>query len=800
MKKHVRFLNARLILLIIFLVAAQHGIAQFPPSVTTLAPLLVGSNIAYPAGLVNANGDSTSASFQYGLTTAYGSSVPAGTITGTSPINITGYISQLIPGHLYHCRAVGTNTGGTTYGNDVPFTTPDTLAGVFTNGASNIGQSTATIHGMVYPNGSTTTISFDYGLTGSYGSTITAIPPFISGDSLYMWAYAVLNGLLPGTTYHYRITGVNSSGPSYGYDSIFTTVSDLVPIVITNPATSITAAGATLNGQINPNGAPTNVTFQYGLTTNYNHTVFFGTVTGNNFVLASVPVTGLSPSTQYHFRAVAVNGYGTTYGNDTVFTTSPEVVAPPTVITAGPYFVIATNAGFKGYVNPNGHPTTVSFQYGLTTAYGSTVNSGTFSGNNMQTVYDQAFSLTPATLYHYRMVGTNAGGTAYGNDTTFTTTDSTWCHAIMSYAPAGSLTMQFHDASTGGAHDQRWHFGDGTSTWDPDPVHTYQTAGDYQVFLRIYGTNPPYCSDSITQWIHVGDTTSPHHHIYGQVFAEGIPIETGVVNLFSVDTIAPYQPYLDISTVDSTGTYNFNNVPAGDYYVNAIPVGVPGYLPTFYGDVLFWEDASIIHLGVPDNPYDINLVGAGSMNPGNGSIGGQLNTSGLKSTFIDKVTMLLMNANGKPISYDCPDSGGSFSFASLAYGTYYLKAEMAGIASELIKVVISLENPDQVVTLTFTGHSISGTKDILPGINSWVVYPNPVTDHVLIGMEMKQEMQVVAQIYNLAGQLMSAKAVVLHVGNNTISLSTATLPAGLYTLRVSSEEGVSVHSKLVKTR
>jgi hypothetical protein len=388
------------------------------------------------------------------------------------------------------------------------------------------------------------------------------------------------------------------------------------------------------------------------------------------------------------------------------------------VITTGAYYATASNAVLSANVNPNGYPTTVSFEYGLTPAYGSTVTYGTVYGNTMSYTYQQATNLLPSTLYHYRAIGTSAVGTAYGSDTTFTTNDS----------------------------------------------------------------------------------ILPAHHISGQVFASGTPIQTGVVNLFSVDTIAPYQPYLDISSIDSSGTYHFYQVPDGDYYVNAIPAGVPGYLPTFYGDAIFWEDATVIHLGVENNPYDIHLAGAAMPVTGNGTINGQINTSGLKTDYVDKITMLLFKSNGQAIAFDPVTPGGLFSFASLGYGTYFLKAEMAGISSELFKVVVSSENPAPQVTLTFSGNQISGTEVPLQGITSWVVYPNPVIDKLTVSINVKREIKATIEIFNLTGQPVTSKNITLVAGTNTYELATDLMPPGIYFLQINSATGGIFTTKIVKTK
>lgn len=99
------------------------------------------------------------------------------------------------------------------------------------------------------------------------------------------------------------------------------------------------------------------------------------------------------------------------------------VVAQPSVITTDPTAILNDGATLNGTVNPNDEPTIVSFQYGLTTSYGSTIsgNPASVSGSIAVNVNALLNGLPYNTLYHYRIVGTSLGGTVYGQDHTFRT-------------------------------------------------------------------------------------------------------------------------------------------------------------------------------------------------------------------------------------------------------------------------------------------------------------------------------------------------------------------------------------------
>jgi len=210
----------------------------------------------------------------------------------------------------------------------------------------------------------------------------------------------------------------NSGGTRYGSDRTFTTTGP--PVVATNPATNIASFSATLNGSVNPDGLSTTVRFQYGRTTSYGSTTTNQTKSGNTTQNVAVNISGLAAHKTYHFRIVATNSNGTTYGADRTFTTL-SATGPPVVTTNPATNVARSSATLNGTVNPHGLSTTVRFQYGRTTSYGSTTANQTKSGNNYQNVSANISDLTAGTTYHFRIVATNSGGTGYGSDKTFTT-------------------------------------------------------------------------------------------------------------------------------------------------------------------------------------------------------------------------------------------------------------------------------------------------------------------------------------------------------------------------------------------
>ena len=88
--------------------------------------------------------------------------------------------------------------------------------------ATSISATGATLNGRVNANGFSTVVSFDYGPTTAYGTSVTSTPNPVTGSSATAVS-AAITGLNPGTTYHFRVNGTNSQGTTNGGDQTFTT-------------------------------------------------------------------------------------------------------------------------------------------------------------------------------------------------------------------------------------------------------------------------------------------------------------------------------------------------------------------------------------------------------------------------------------------------------------------------------------------------------------------------------------------------------------------------------------------------
>ncbi len=176
---------------------------------------------------INPNNQATAYHFEYGLTTAYGTILPAPDASvgsGYGNAHVAQELTGLQPGTTYHFRVIATNATspqGGTGGPDQTFTTPPLQPPVLSTGqAQGVAQNTATLTGTIDTQGFQTEYEFDIGTDTGYGTRIFGDAGSEPGPHTFTVA---LQGFAPGTTYHYRVAATNTFGTVYGVDVTFTT-------------------------------------------------------------------------------------------------------------------------------------------------------------------------------------------------------------------------------------------------------------------------------------------------------------------------------------------------------------------------------------------------------------------------------------------------------------------------------------------------------------------------------------------------------------------------------------------------
>jgi hypothetical protein len=233
------------------------------------------------------------------------------------------------------------------------------------------------------------------------GSRVTSPPYQVSWDSTQ-----VGNGSHVLTAQAFD--GAGNSATSAG---VSVTVANAPPPAISGVGATATTTAATVTWTTD---VASSSQVEYGTTASYGSSSALDSTAVTSH---SVGLSGLAAGTTYHYRvrSAAPGGALGTSGDQT-FTTA---IPPPPVISNVATSGIGATSATVTWTTDTASDTTV--QYGTTTAYGSSASSAT-----RVTSHSQALSgLTASTLYHYRVLSTDAfGQTTTSGDGTFTTTNA----------------------------------------------------------------------------------------------------------------------------------------------------------------------------------------------------------------------------------------------------------------------------------------------------------------------------------------------------------------------------------------
>ena len=227
-----------------------------------------------------------------------------------------------------------------------------------------------------------------------------------------------VTGLTPGTLYYIRAYAINTAGISYGNQLTVTT--PVLPTVTTAPVSGVWVDTAVSGGNVTSDGGAAIIARGVCWSTSPNPTVTDGHTSDSTGAGAFVShVTGLVTGTTYYLRAYATNVVGTAYGSQETFTTLqlPVVTTDPVTIFSD------TTATFSGSLTSYGDSTVTVRGFCWDTLSNPTVagNHTTDLTTTLGAFSDTVRTLSMGTTYYVRAYATNALGTGYGQQQTFTT-------------------------------------------------------------------------------------------------------------------------------------------------------------------------------------------------------------------------------------------------------------------------------------------------------------------------------------------------------------------------------------------
>lgn len=298
-----RYTSQQVSQLTTLIVTAKPELTTTSPTDISMFSAMVGGNVLKDNGY-----DVTARGVCYGVNenpTLDDNTILRGQGLGVFTCELTG----LSPETVYYARAFATNANGTTYGQQVVFTTKSAPA-VYTDEAIQITAHSAIVSG---------------GYTSDGGEAITdcgicySFSPNPTTDTKVSLTVAesfgcTLEKLRPNTTYYVRAYVVNKNGTAYGNEITFTTTTTL-PVVKTLSATKASATTISATGAVESDGGHTVIERGICYSTNATPT------TSSSKVLCEVgigtyscTITALQAGTTYYVRAYAINSEGISYG------------------------------------------------------------------------------------------------------------------------------------------------------------------------------------------------------------------------------------------------------------------------------------------------------------------------------------------------------------------------------------------------------------------------------------------------------------------------------------------------------
>jgi hypothetical protein len=509
----------------------------------------------------------------------------------------------LLPGTTYHVRAFATNAIGTGFGDELVFTTLAlAVPALSTQAVSNVTFSTAISGGALSDDGGTPILG--RGICWSPAPDPTLAASCASEGAGGGSFIALMTGLAPSATYHVRAYASNAQGTGYGEDRSFTTVPLLLATVTTATPSAISYTTASGGGTVvDDHGAPVSARGVCWGTAAGPTTA--GTCYSENGGLGTftAPLTGLAAGTAHHVRAFAVSAAGTSYGNE--FTLTTLAPSAPVLATRPVGGISSYLAGSGGTITTDGgSPITAKgvcwdLNSGPTTLLATKTNDGSGPASFNSTLT----GLNPLTPYFVRAYATNALGTSYGNEVSFTTTDLVTPGPTAPVVGTATPAMATGTTATSGGYVSS----DGGSAvtargvcWSPTPDPTLATScssdgagvgyfastvtglggcgGIY--YVRAYATNSTGTGYGTQATVSTGlaptvTTTAPTSVGYTGAWAGGTVVDGGGCPITAKGVAVSWQPApAGPTTNDGTGDAAYASSITGlysnrTYYVRA---------------------------------------------------------------------------------------------------------------------------------------------------------------------------------------------------------------------------------------
>ncbi len=487
-------------------------------------------------------------------------------------------------------------------------------------------------------------------------------------------------------------------------------------------------------------------------------------------------------------------------------------------------------ASFNGDKTSGSYPLNVQF---TNTSTGDITNySWDFGDDSTSTEENPIHTYTNAGAYSVSLTVANAGETDTETKTDYIlVTDPTVPVAEFSGLPITGeipLTVQFSDNSTGEISDWLWDFGDGATSEDQNPNHTYSEEGTFTVSLTVSGAggtdteiktdyitvpkphvNEPgvifdpelfdpemlpsrmsivtldgekYLKVNLEGWsntllIDSFDVTQVYSHVSFkakyEVVSSGYPFNT--INTFLKLTNTDWTTEIVVSESPSSEDFRDYHVPIDSYATGSI-LQVAGHETTnwdpTYGDIMWVGKLMLTDRKRPTRPdnliatvEDSKIILSWHASTDNAGIAGYIISQ--NDIRLDSITST---------NYEVSDmDNGTYTFSVVSVD---LSGNLSG--AEKVNVTVGPTILNDITTAQLN------------------MYPNPANTFCIVEIILEKSDKVKIQTFNSQGQLVqNISHKLLSAGKHTLDMDISDLPEGLYYISVATDSFNSVQKLMI---
>lgn len=321
-----------------------------------------------------------------------------------------------------------------------------------------------------------------------------------------------------------------------------------------------------------------------------------------------------------------------------------------------------------------------------------------------------------------------------------------------------------------------------------DTTHTYRVQF-YDLSPTPFGATMIFLDHDYTNinFALVPRADSLNCSISGTVTENDEPVTYPVM----VVAVSSDEDWEESTITDALGNYTINHVRPGNYFVTAYSLFTP---PTYYNNVLTWEDADLVSVNGNITGIDFNLINVPADGPNN--LNGVVTDA--TGNVLNNVIVTLKDDQNQVIAFGRTDASGIYRIENIPSETYTIVASKLGLSS--FSQTIIVDSDDNVnMTLYATTASDDPTT---PALTSKMYnYPNPFNPTTNIALSIPKDSRVNVQIYNIKGQMI--KNLLnnnLKAGSHTLKWdgtddSGKTVTSGVYLVRLSGD-GFKTNHKL----